>query len=94
MPNPATQKLHRRRAERVIPGELEFSSEHAAFKGCPLGALDQRLPEEHVIFADGAGGYAVGGASGEELVFVEKALLRDGSGHCNCSVLLRPLLRV
>lgn len=81
MPNPAAQKFHRGRTERIILGELELSSKHAAFKRCALRALDQRLPVEHVIFVDGTGGYAVWWICGEELVFVEKSLLGDRGCH-------------
>lgn len=57
-------KPHRRRAQRVVFGELELRREDAAFVGSALWALDQCFPDEDVVFADGAGGYAVRGGGG------------------------------
>ncbi len=80
MPNLA-QELHLRRAERVVFGELQFSREDPAFKGCVFGALDQGFPGEDVVFGDGTGGYAVRGGGGEEAVFVEEAFGGYGCRH-------------
>ena len=75
------QKAHRGRVERVVPGELELGGVDAAFKGGAVGALDEGFPEEDVVFGDGAGGDAVRGGGGEELVFVEEAAGGDCGGH-------------
>lgn len=65
------QELHLRRRERIVFGELELRGEHAAFERCPLRTLDQRFPEEHVVFCYGAGGYALGRVGGEGFIFFE-----------------------
>jgi hypothetical protein len=76
MPQSA-QEPHHRRTQRVVLRELQLRGEYAAFEGGALGPLDQRFPDEHVVFGDGAGGYAVGGVGGEVFVLVEEALLGD-----------------
>lgn len=80
MPN-STQKLHRRRTQRIILGELELRSKHASFKRCPFGSLYESFPVEHVIFGDGAGGNSFRRVGGEVFVFVEEALLRYVGAH-------------
>ena len=77
------QKAHRRRIQRVILRELQFRREDAAFEGGAVGALDERFPEEDVVFGDGTGGDAVGGGGGEEFVFVEEA----AGCYCGCHCL-------
>lgn len=59
------QELHLGWRERVVLGELEFGGEYAAFERCAFWPLDQCFPEEHVVFADGAGGDAFGWVGGE-----------------------------
>lgn len=76
-------ELHLGRRERVVFGKLEFRGKNAAFEGRVDGALDQGFPEEHVVFVDGAGGYAFWGIGGEGLVLFEEAL-RGGVRHCGC----------
>lgn len=66
-------KLHLGRRERVVFGKSELGGEDAAFERCAFGALDQRFPDEHVIFVDGAGGDALGRVGGEGFVFFEEA---------------------
>ena len=73
-------KPHRGRIERVVLRELEFGGEDAAFEGGAVGPLDEGLPEEDVVFGDGARGDAVGRGGGEELVLVEEA----AGGDCGC----------
>lgn len=80
MPHPATDKLHMRRAQRIVLGELELGGENAALERGALGALDERLPLEHVVLGDGAGGDAIWRVCREVLVLVEQAFLRD-RGH-------------
>lgn len=80
MPN-VDEELHLWRRERVIFWELEFRGEDAVFEGCALGTLDQRFPDEHVVFADGAGGDAFGRVRGQPFVFFEEAF-GSGGGHC------------
>lgn len=67
------QELHRRRREGIIPREAQLGREDAVLVGGAVGALDQRFPEEDVVFGDGAGGDAVGGVGGQVLVFGEEA---------------------
>lgn len=81
MPHVA-DKFHRGWGERVVLGELELGGEEAAFKGRLFGALDERFPDEHVVFGDGAGGDALGRVVGEVLVLLEEALGCDGRAHC------------
>ena len=68
------QKLHLWRVERIVLGEFELGGKDAAFKGRALGALDQRLPGEEVVFVNGAGGDTVGWGRKEGFVFREEAL--------------------
>lgn len=75
------QEAHRGRVQRVILRELELGGEDAAFEGGAVRALDQRFPEEDVVFGDGPGGDAVRGGGGEEFVFVEEAAGCDCGGH-------------
>ena len=74
------QKPHTGRIQRIVLGELELGGEDAALKGGAVGALDEGFPEEDVVFGDGAGGDAVRGGRGEELVFVEE----PAGGDCGC----------
>lgn len=80
MPYPPAHKLHSRRTQRIVLGELELGGENATLERGTLWALDEGLPLEHVILGDGAGGDAVGGVGGEVFVLVEEPFLRDG-GH-------------
>jgi len=57
-------KLHLGRRKRIVLWKAQFSGEDAAFKRCVFGALDQRFPDEHVVFVYGAGGYALGWVRG------------------------------
>lgn len=81
MPHPTANELHRRRAQGVILGELEFCCEHAAFKGCPFGALNESLPVEHVILRHRASGDTLWRVRGQVLVLMEETFLGDGRGH-------------
>lgn len=67
-------ELHGRRHERVVLWEFELCWEDSAFVWCSLGALDHRLPEEKVIFVDGACCDALGRVGGKVLVLLEEAL--------------------
>lgn len=71
-----TFKLHRRRRERVVPWEGERGREHAAFKRCPLGALDQAFPVEQVVFVARTGDNAVGTVGAEVAVFGQESFMR------------------
>ena len=77
------QKPHRRRRQRIIFRKAQLGGEKAAFKGRVFGALDQRFPDEDVVFRDRARGYAVRGRGGEEAVFVEEAPGGDGGWGCH-----------
>lgn len=77
VPDSTANKLHRRRAQRIILGELQFGGKDASFKWCAFRALDQGLPMEHVIFRDGTSRDAVGWVGGEVLVLVEETFLRN-----------------
>lgn len=44
------EKLHRRRCQRIVLGELELGGENAAFKGGFFGALDEAFPVQQVVF--------------------------------------------
>jgi hypothetical protein len=72
MPN-IRDELHLRRREGIVLGKLELGGENTAFEWCAFGALDERFPEEHVVFRDGAGGYALGRIGGEGFVLFEEA---------------------
>ena len=74
------QEAHRGRVQRVVLGELQLRGEDAAFERGAIGSLDQRFPEEDVVFGDGAGGDAVGRGGGEELVLVEET----AGCYCGC----------
>lgn len=76
------QKLHRRRREGIIPREAQLSGKDAVLVWRAVGPLDQRFPEEDVVFRDGACGDAVGGVGGQVLVFGEEAFGGQGGGHC------------
>ena len=67
------EELHCRRGERVVLGEAQLGGEDAALKGRALGALDQGLPAQEVVFGDGAGGDALGWVVGEGAVLLEEA---------------------
>lgn len=54
------QELHGRRHERVVSRKFELGREYTAFVRCSFGSHDHGLPEEEVIFVDGAGGDAFG----------------------------------
>ena len=77
MPN-ITRKLHDRRHERVILGELDLGRENASLVRRALGSLDQRFPEEEVIFVERAGGDAFGRVLREVLVLLKEPLGGDG----------------
>lgn len=66
------QELHGGRRERVVLGELELGREDAAFERRALRSLDQGLPVQQVVLADGAGGDAVGRVVGEGAVLLQK----------------------
>jgi len=68
------QELHLRRVQRIVSGKLELGREDAAFEGRAFGSLDQRFPEEEVVFVDGAGGDAVWWGGHEGFVLGEEAL--------------------
>ena len=68
------QKLHLWWVERIILGEFELGGKDAAFKRRALGALDQRLPREEVVFINGACGDAIGWGSEEGFIFSKKSL--------------------
>jgi len=53
-------KLHLGRRKRIVLWKAQFSGEDAAFKRRVFWALDQRFPDEHVIFVYGSGGYTLG----------------------------------
>lgn len=86
MPYATSDKLHRRRAQGVVPWELQFRCEDAALEGGFFRALDQGFPIKHVIFGDGTCGDTLWWVGGEVLVFVEKALLSDGGRHFRCLI--------
>lgn len=73
-------ELHLGRGERIVLGEPELGGEDAAFERCAFGALDQSFPEKHVVFGDGAGGYAFRGVGGEGFVLFEEAF---GGAGCH-----------
>lgn len=73
MPNLA-QKAHARRRERVVFRKTELGGEDAAFEGGAFGALDQRFPDEEVVFRHRTGRDAIGRVGGQEAVFLEEAL--------------------
>lgn len=75
-------EAHARRRERVVPRESQLRREDAAGVGGALGALDQRFPDEDVVFRDRARGDAVRGGLGEGFVFVEEPFGGEGGGHC------------
>jgi hypothetical protein len=66
-------ELHGRRHERVVLGEFELCWEDAAFVWCSLGALDHGLPEEKVIFVNGACCDALGWVGRKVLVLLKEA---------------------
>ena len=66
-------ELHGRRHERVVLGEFELCWEDTAFVWCSLGTLDHGLPEEEVIFIDGACCDALWRVGREVLVLLEEA---------------------
>lgn len=57
-------EAHRRRRQRVVFREAQLGGEDAAFEGGAFGALDERFPDEQVVFRYGAGGDAVGRVGG------------------------------
>lgn len=72
-----TRKLHNRRHERVVLGKLDLRWEDSPFIRRAFGSLDQRLPEEEVIFVDGAGGDAIGRVLREVFVLMEEPFAGD-----------------
>ena len=74
------RKPHRGRTQRIIFGKLELSGKNASLKGRAFGALDQRFPDEHVIFIEGACGYAFGWVVGEGFVLYEESFGSYGCG--------------
>jgi len=72
------RKPHTRRRERIVLWKLQLGREDAAFEGCAFGPLDQRFPDEHVVFVDWACGYSFRGVVGEVFVFLEEAF----GGYC------------
>lgn len=90
-----SEKLHTRRRERVVLGELEFGGEHAAFEGSAFRSLDQTFPVEEVVFGNGAGGDAIGRVVGQGSVFLEETPLGGGCGHgCGASLKVRVVRRM
>lgn len=71
MPDSA-EKLHRRRHKRVVFRKLELGRENAAFERGAIRSFDQRFPDEHVVFVDGARGDAIGWVVGEVFVLLEE----------------------
>ncbi len=69
-----TRELHRRRSQWIIFWEFQLRWEHATFERRATGALDQGLPDEDVVFGDGAGSYAVRRVVGQVFVFLEETL--------------------
>jgi hypothetical protein len=84
-------KLHFRRCKRIVLWETEFSGEDAAFKRGAFGALDERFPDEHVVFVDGAGGYAFRRIVGERAILFEETFGGGGSHFFFLFVLFRLL---
>lgn len=78
MPHLAADKAHGGRHQRVVLGKAQLGREDAALKGRALGALDDGLPEQHVVLGDGAGGDAVGRVVGEGAVLLEEAAVGGG----------------
>lgn len=76
-----SEKLHRRRRQRIVLGELELCGKHSALKGSSLGALDEAFPVQQVVLGDGAGGDAFGRVVCESAVFLEEAAVGGGLGH-------------
>lgn len=68
------QELHLGRRKGVVFGELELCWEYPAFEWGALWPLDQSFPQKHVIFSDGASGYAFWWIRGEGFVFFEETL--------------------
>lgn len=77
VPN-VTRKLHDRRHERVVLGELDLGGENASFIWRALGTLYEGFPEEQVVFVDGAGGDAIRRILREMSVLLKEPLGGNG----------------
>lgn len=71
-------KLHLRRRKRIVFREPQLGGEYPPLEGCTLGPLDQCLPNKHVVFADGARGYAFRWVRGKRFIFFEEAFRGRG----------------
>ena len=74
-------KPHARRTQRIVLWKLELRGENAALEGCALRSLDERFPDEDVVFGDGPRGDAVRGVGCEGAVFLEEAAGGERCGH-------------
>lgn len=72
------EELHGWRGKRIILGELELCGKDSALERRALGALDETLPVEEVIFGDGTRGDALGWVVGERAILLEETAVGGG----------------
>jgi hypothetical protein len=75
VPHSTSDKLHGRRAQGIVLGELELGCEHTTLEGSASRAFDQSFPIEHIILRDRASRDALGRVCGEVLVLMEETFL-------------------
>ena len=80
MPHVACE-LHAWRRQRVVLGKLELRGEDAAFERGAFRALDERFPDENVVFGYGTRGDAIRRVVRERTIFLKEALRGDARGH-------------
>ena len=75
------EELHRGRGEGIVLGEAQLGGEDTAFERRALGALDQRLPVQEVVFRHGPRGDAFGRVVGQRAVLLQEPAVGGGLRH-------------